>query len=81
MRKALVVSTLLGAIASAVYWGVALSVIYSLVAGDYSPVATNVPSEDGRRFRSISLVVVAVLLYAAVAWFWRRAEFRLMKED
>lgn len=75
-RARLILSTIAGTLASAIYWWCFFMVAFSITAGDYGPGAA--PSSDAARtFTSVAVFAVGLGVYAVGAWFWRRMDLRI----
>lgn len=75
-RNRLILSTVAGTLASAVYWWLFFMVAFSITAGDYRDDAVE-PSQAEALVTCIIVYGGGVVLYAIGAWFWRKMDFRI----
>lgn len=71
----LLISTIAGAVASALYWVILFQAVYSLSAQDYAP---DVPEHQTSGILPLLLGIGGFVLYVVAAWLWRRMEMRWM---
>lgn len=71
-RGLLLVSTVLGALLSAVYWIVLFQAVYALSARDTAP---GLPAREAGTTPLLA-GVAGFIVYVAIAWVWRALEIR-----
>lgn len=71
----LVASTIIGSVLTGVYWLAFFALAYGLTGGDYRPGTG--PSDGQRQIAAIVIWAMGFVVYAGLAWAWRRIDFRL----
>lgn len=69
--------SLAGALLSACYWWLVVTVNYGLFGGDVAPDATP-PSETTLMLQNLITLVIGVIVYAFLSMAWRRVTARFV---
>jgi len=77
MRRALIISTIVGTIVSGIYWLAFFALAYGLTAGDYRPGTG--PSDTQRSITAAAIWAAGFVGFAIIAWIWRAIDFRIAK--
>lgn len=72
----MILSTIAGTLASALYWWCFFAVAFSVTAADYR-TDTDAPSDGMRTLTSIVVFAGGLTIYAVGAWLWRRVDLRI----
>lgn len=77
LSSKLLLSTLIGSVLTGLYWVGFFYVAYGLTGGDYRPGTG--PSDTRRTMTAAFVWIGGFVVYALLAWVWRRIDFRLAR--